>query len=142
MPRMTSRRGFLASAAALLAVPAFADDNRQVSSFAKTFAELTPKKNANGESRPIVDGVSSTTGVKFEAHQTTLLPGKSPHPPHRHKHDELFLVRTGTVEYTVNGKSVRLGPGSAALAANNDEHGVRNVGTVPAQYFVVAIGKD
>ena len=63
-------------------------------------------------------------------------------PPHHHAHDELFLVRTGTVEFNLNGKPYRLGPGSVALAANNDEHGVRNVGAEPAQYFVVAIGKD
>jgi len=36
----------------------------------------------------------------------------------------------------------RLGPGSVALAANNDLHGVKNVGTEPAQYFVIAIGRD
>src|SRR5262249_24900359 len=118
------------------------DDKPQVASFAKRFSQLTPKPTKVGASRPIVDGVSPTTGIAFEAHQTMLLPGKSPHPPHRHKHDELFLVRTGTLEYTVNGKSTRLGPGSVALAANNDEHGVKNVGAIPALYFVVAIGKD
>ena len=139
---MSSRRTFLSSAAALFAAPLLAADTPAITSFAKTFDELTANSSAAGQSRPIVNGKSATTGYEFEAHQTTLLAGKMPHPPHHHAHDELFLVRTGTVEFNLNGKPYRLGPGSVALAANNDEHGVRNVGAEPAQYFVVAIGKD
>ncbi len=139
---MHSRRGFLASLCGLAFVPALAaDDKPPVQSFAKTFAQFTAKKTKTGESRAIVDGKSPTTGYEFEAHQTTLDPGKMPHPPHRHQHDELFLVRTGTLDFTLNGKTHRLGPGSVALAANNDEHGVKNAGTTPAKYFVVAIGR-
>ena len=139
---MTSRRGFLSTAAALFAVPLLADDAPQLSSFGKTFGELEAKESATGRSRPILKGVSPSTGITIEAHQTTLLPGKSPHPPHHHVHDELFLVRAGSLDYTVNGKTYHLGPGSAALATNNEEHTVRNVGADPAEYFVVAIGKD
>ena len=140
---MTSRRSFLSCAVALVAAPLVAaDDLKAPESFAKTFRQLEAKKTKVGFSRPIVNAKSATTGYAFEAHQTTLNPGQMPHPPHQHKHDELFLVRTGLVEFTVNGKPHRLGPGAVALAANNDMHGVKNVGTVPAQYFVVAIGKE
>ena len=140
---MTSRRSFLSCAVALVAAPfAAADEPAAPQSFAKTFRELAAKKTKTGFSRPIVNGTSATTGYFFEAHQTTLNPGRQPHPPHQHKHDELFLVRSGVVDFTVNGKTHRLGPGSAALAANNDLHGVKNVGKEPARYFVVAIGKD
>jgi quercetin dioxygenase-like cupin family protein len=73
-------------------------------------------------------------------HETELRPGSAPHPPHRHKHSEFWLVRKGTVEITIKGKPNKLGPGSAAFAASNDEHGIKNVGDVVASYFVVAIG--
>jgi XRE family transcriptional regulator, regulator of sulfur utilization len=48
-------------------------------------------------------------------------------------------VREGMVEFTVNGNSFRVGPGSVGVATSNDLHGVRNPGDVPASYFVVAV---
>ena len=54
-----------------------------------------------------------------------------PHPPHHHLHEEMFLVREGTLEATISGKSTRLGPGSVAFVGSNDEHGIRNPGTTP-----------
>lgn len=140
---MNSRRSFLSCAAALLAAPLVAGaDDPTAQSFAKTFDELEAKKTKVGVSHPIFNGKSGTTGYFFEAHATSLDPGQSPHPPHQHKHDELFCVRSGSLDFTVNGKTTRLGPGSVALAANNDLHGVKNVGTETAQYFVIAIGRD
>jgi len=48
------------------------------------------------------------------------------------------LVREGTVELTINGNSHRFGPGSVGFVHSNDEHGIKNVVTTPATYFVVA----
>jgi mannose-6-phosphate isomerase-like protein (cupin superfamily) len=101
-----------------------------------------PVKNTNGnESRAILSG-QLHTGCYVEVHQTRLAPGGMPHPPHHHTHEEMFLIREGTLEVTINGQINRLGPGSVGFVGSNDEHGARNPGTTPAEYFVVTLGKE
>ena len=80
------------------------------------------------------------TGESVEVHETTLPPGGAPHPPHHHQHSEMWLIREGTVDVTVNNTTTRLGPGSVGFVSSNDEHSIKNVGPTPAAYFVVAIG--
>jgi mannose-6-phosphate isomerase-like protein (cupin superfamily) len=52
----------------------------------------------------------------------------------------MFFMREGTLELTVNGKTYPLGPGGVGFVRSNEEHGVKNVGSTPANYFVVEIG--
>ncbi len=102
--------------------------------------EKLPVRAPNGaQFRDVLKG-KLATGESLEVHETTLPPGGAPHPPHHHVHSEMWLMREGTVELTINGKSHQLGPGSAGFAHSNDEHGIKNVGTTPATYFVVAVG--
>lgn len=102
--------------------------------------EKLPVHVSNGtESRHVVKG-KLATGESLEVHETTLAPGGAPHPAHHHVHSEMWLIREGTVEITVNGTSSQLGPGSVGFVHSNDEHGIKNVGATPASYFVVAIG--
>ena len=74
---------------------------------------------------------------ELEMHVTHLPPGKSPHPPHTHPEEELLIIKEGTLEAFQAGKTRRLGPGAVIFQASNQLHGVRNVGTIPAIYYVV-----
>lgn len=125
----------------LAAAPAASPDNQTIASFVKPFDQLPVKQNGTNTSRAILNGITES-GTAMEVHETTLGPGMSPHPPHHHKHDELFLMSKGSLEVTIAGKTSTIGPGSAAYVHSGEEHGVRNPGTVDAQYFVVATGTE
>jgi len=102
--------------------------------------EKLPIRTPNGaQIRNVLKG-KLATGESLEVHETTLPPGGAPHPPHHHVHSEMWLIREGTVELSINGTSYRLGPGSVGFVHSNDEHGIKNVSTTPATYFVVAVG--
>ena len=103
------------------------------------FAQLTPRTSGAATIRNIVKG-KAPTGEQVEVHETVLAPGGTPHPPHHHVHSEFWLIREGQVEITIAGTPHQLGPGSAAFAASNDEHSIKNIGSQPASYFVVAVG--
>ena len=105
------------------------------------FEELPVVKTANGETRAVTRGVLKG-GEAVEMHETTLLPGHMPHPPHQHKHSEFILVREGQMEFENNGKPERIGPGGVMFATSGILHGLKNVGDTTAQYFAIAIGRD
>ncbi len=124
---------------AILPSEATAQQDKAMPSAMYPFEKLPIRTPNNAQIRDVLKG-KLATGESLEVHETTLLPGGAPHPPHHHMHSEMWLIREGTVEITVNGASSRLGPGSVGFVESNDEHGIKNVGTTPATYFVVAIG--
>ena len=137
----TTRRMLFASLPALAATAVLrADDaGKPLASFAKPFEALPVHKNGANASRAILDGTTHSND-HLEVHETTLAPGSEPHPPHQHAHGELFLIAQGQLAVTISGKTAVIGPGGAAFIHSGELHGVRNTGTSPAQYFVVAIG--
>ena len=80
-----------------------------------SFEKLAVKTGPSGlQTREAFKG-KLATGESIETHATTLPPGAMPHPPHHHVHSEMFLMREGTLELTVNGTSYRLEPGGVGL---------------------------
>jgi len=134
-----TRRTLLQAIPLLAASRALAFDNAMIPSFVKPYSDLPVKQNGQNESRAILDGALHT-GEHLEVHETTLASGSEPHPPHRHEHEELFLLMKGNVAVTIEGKTTLIGPGSAAFIHSNELHGVHNPGPEKAQYFVVATG--
>ena len=136
-----TRRNVCRLLPALMASLGIAREKTPLPSSALRFEELPVRKDGGNSFRAILEGTTHG-GFPLEVHETDLAPGGMPHPPHRHVHEEMFLIREGTVEITIAGRSSRLGPGSAAFVASNEEHGIRNAGTTHAQYFVIALGND
>jgi quercetin dioxygenase-like cupin family protein len=97
---------------------------------------LTAKINPNGISRAVFDNATPTLD-KFEVHVTSLSPGMSSHPVHRHSWEEILLLKEGEVEVSINGKKQHAGPGAFIFFAANDPHNATNVGSKPATYYVV-----
>lgn len=97
---------------------------------------ITAKPTDAGSVRSFFTARTATV-ERLEVHETTLNPGKSPHPPHRHPNEEMILIEKGTVEALVNGEWKRVGPGSVVFFASNQLHGLRNTGTDQAVYHVV-----
>jgi mannose-6-phosphate isomerase-like protein (cupin superfamily) len=136
-----SRRELCLLVAALSAPSGGAAQKTVLPSKVFPYEDMPVRKNGANEMRPVLSGELHDGGY-VEVHQTRLAPGAMPHLPHHHLHEEMFLIREGTLEVTINGQTTRLGPGSVGFAGSNDEHGVRNIGATPAEYFVVALGKD
>ncbi len=128
----------------LLPLLAAADASAQKPTLqSKTYAfdDLPVKKNAANTSRAVLNGAIHD-GCPLEMHITEIAPGMAPHAPHHHGHDEMIIIRQGTLAVTINGKTTNLGPGSVAFAASGEEHGWKNVGNDNAMYYVIALGKD
>jgi mannose-6-phosphate isomerase-like protein (cupin superfamily) len=118
---------------------AMAAQDEALPSAAFEFDKLPVNAHDHAEFRHIMQG-KLVTGEALEVHESTLPPNGFPHPPHHHAHSEMWLIREGTVELTINGKSYVLHAGGLGFVRSNEIHGIRNVGTTTANYYVVAIG--
>ena len=97
---------------------------------------MKAKPTKAGESRSVFDAPTPAL-ADLECHITTLNPGQSPHPPHRHPAEELMIIRDGTVEAMQEGQTNIVGPGGIIFEASGELHGLRNIGTNTATYYVV-----
>ena len=79
------------------------------------------------------------TGYHLEMHETILGPGTRTHEPHKHEHEEILVVFEGTLEMYNDGKTDTAETGSVIYFGSNQMHSVRNIGTVPARYYVLEL---
>ena len=102
------------------------------------WADLAVIPTKIGAVRRVCD--NPTPGLaNLEGHITTLNPGKSPHPPHRHADEELMIVKEGTLEVMQEGRTNIVTAGGIIFEASNELHGMHNIGTNQATYFVFRI---
>jgi XRE family transcriptional regulator, regulator of sulfur utilization len=94
------------------------------------------KPNAWGAVRQVMRDRTPTLD-ELEIHISTLKPGQSPHAPHQHQHEELLILKEGSLETFQSGTTRRVGPGGIIFQASNEMHNVTNVGQTPATYYVI-----
>jgi quercetin dioxygenase-like cupin family protein len=135
---ITRRDLFVALIAVAATAGAFAvaDQKPVMGSAVFDWNSVPATPNAVGSVRHFFQTPTATM-EQLELHVTTLNPGQSPHPPHRHPNEELLIIQKGTVETLSNGEWKRVGPGSVIFNGSNQLHGLRNVGTEPAVYHVI-----
>ena len=138
---MNYTRRDLSKALALLAATGAQAENAALPSRTYRYEDLPVKENGANRQRAVFKG-ETHTGFSVELHETELAPGEAPHPPHSHVHEEMIVIREGTMEVTISGNTSRLGPGSVAWVASNEHHGWRNVGDTRARYMVMALGRE
>ena len=106
-----------ALAALLLSALPLESQTEAILSHSKVFPfdKLPVDRSANGtESRPVLRG-SCQRERCWKCMRPLLPAGAMPHPPHHHLHSELWLVREGTVELTVEGHGQTVGPAGKVL---------------------------
>lgn len=96
--------------------------------------KVTPTKQ--GERRAVFDTPTPTLS-NFECHITTLNPGEIPHEPHRHADEELMIIKEGTLAALQGDQTNMVAAGGIIFEASNELHGLRNIGTNQATYFVI-----
>jgi uncharacterized cupin superfamily protein len=140
---MITRRDILvATVAAILAWAgmALAQSTRKPVMHSSVFnwADLQVEPTKIGAHRSVFDNPTPGLG-NFECHITTLNPGESPHPPHRHPDEELMIIKEGSLEALQGDKTNIVTTGGIVFEASNELHGLRNVGATPATYYVFRI---
>lgn len=102
------------------------------------WADLKPVPTKQGAHRAVFDAPTPAL-AEFECHITTLNPGESPHPPHQHAAEELMIVKEGTLAALQGDKTNIVTAGDIIFEASNERHGLRNIGSKPATYYVFKI---
>jgi Cupin domain len=137
-----SRRDVFGALPGLIALPSLAvEPLATLHSKVYQFDQLPVHQGNNMLLRQILDGKLGQ-GLPMSLHESDLGPFGVPHPPHRHKHEELIMLMDGTLDFILNGTVTRASGGSLLFAGSNDEHGIRNPVEAHAKYYVLALGSD
>jgi quercetin dioxygenase-like cupin family protein len=104
------------------------------------YADLPVKVSGENRSRDVFKGATHS-GFPIDMHETELAAGKAPHPPHHHAHEELLILREGTLAVTIAGQLTTVTAGGVVYVNSGEEHGWYNSGTTRARYYVMAMGR-
>ena len=75
--------------------------------------------------------------TKFATGRYVIEPGKTPHAPHTHAEEEVMIVESGRGEIFCDGKTTKVGPGSAMYTAPNAPHGIVNIAEAPLVFYYI-----
>lgn len=101
--------------------------------------KLPAKPTKRGERRDIIDAPTATF-AQLACHVSTLNPGEVCHDGHRHPEEELFIVKDGNIEVTINDHTETATTGAVIFISSNDFHRLKNLSTTaPASYYVLKI---
>jgi mannose-6-phosphate isomerase-like protein (cupin superfamily) len=140
---MITRKDFVVAAVSVFVTAA-------VATFAQTAAkpvmhssvfnwiDLKVEPTQTGERRGVFDAPTPAL-ADLEMHITTLNPGESPHLPHHHPAEELMIVKEGTLAAMQGDKTNIVTAGGIIFEASEELHGLRNIGTNRATYYVLKI---
>ena len=135
MHKLTSA-ALLVSVAATSSLATIAAQKHVQKSTVYPWSTADTKSNEWGAVRQVMRTPTPTLD-ELEIHISTLKPGQSPHSPHQHQHEELLILKEGTLETFQSGATRTVGPGGIIFQASNELHNVTNVGQAPATYFVI-----
>jgi len=136
-----NRREFSLMLPAALLVP---EMNGQTSSAPQLVSGVYPagKEHKAGEGRvsqAFLTGMLQST-LRLEAHETVIEPGAPPEETRNHLHNEIWLMKAGTVELMADGVKHVMKAGDLGLVVAGGMHSVKNIGMDQASYFVLAVG--
>lgn len=100
------------------------------------WADMKAVPTKVGERRAIFDAPTPTL-ANLECHITTLNPGESPHAPHQHADEEIMILKDGTLAAIQGNQTNTVNAGGIIFEASNESHGLINIGTNRATYFVI-----
>lgn len=143
-----TRRELCAALPALASITTLAQDqtaaapNPLVQARAYTVDQMPTRKMANGgESHDVLRG-TLPSGEVINVHESSQPAGTQPNPAHTIAHTEVIVVIQGTLAFTHDDKTEKVGPGGVLYVASGTLHSVRNIGDDTARYCVVQIGGD
>ncbi len=94
-----------------------------------------------GQRWQVVEG-ALVTGETASLHES-MLPAGTPAPAlHRIQHTEFIVLMEGTVEFAHDETTEKVERGSVIYVPHGTNHYLKNVGSGPARYMVIAIGGD
>ena len=89
-------------------------------------------------SRHYITGMLKAGNLRLEMHETTQAVGAPHEPIGTHLHNELWLVREGTVELMTNGVTRKMVAGDVGIC-RGVVHGWRNDGAVKAKLVTFVV---